>query len=100
MHGISSEKEPEQRELYLSSPAVKHFYICRKQLLYKDGLLYYKWKEEAGDRLLLMVADKLKQEVMSLNHGIPLSGHMGVIAYCQEKDDTIQTLFKWSSGKV
>ena len=68
---ISSE-EPEQRELYLSSPAVKHSYICRKQLLYKDGLLYYKWKEEAGDRLLLMVADKLKQEVMSLNHDIPL----------------------------
>ena len=75
---ILSEKEPEQRELYLGSPAVKHFYICRKQLLYKDGLLYYKWKEEAGDRFLLMVADKLKQEVMSLNHDIPLSGHMGI----------------------
>ena len=26
---ISSEKEPEQRELYPSSPAIKHFYICR-----------------------------------------------------------------------
>ena len=30
------------------------------------------------DRLLLMVAHKLKQEVMSLNHDIPLSGHMGI----------------------
>ena len=76
---IANDMEPEQRELYPSSPDVKHFYICRKQLMYKDNLLYYRWEEEAGNRLLLMVPNQLKQEVMSLNHDLPLSGHMGIV---------------------
>ena len=47
--------------------------------MYKDNLLYYRWEEEAGNRLLLMVPTQLKQEVMSLNHDLPLSGHMGIV---------------------
>ena len=97
---ISSEKGPEQRELYLSSVDDKHFYICRKQLLYKDGLLYYKWKKEAGDRLSLMVADKLKQEVMSLNNDIPLSGHMGIKNLASEKQSFMWYKLKKRCGTV
>ena len=47
--------------------------------MYKYNLLYYRWEEEVGNRLLLMVPDQLKQEVMSLNHDLPLSGYVGIV---------------------
>ena len=75
---ISNDIEPKQKELSLCSPDVKRFYLNRAHLLYKNGLLYYQWKDEVGERLLLLIPDSLKQEVMSLNHDIPLTGHMGI----------------------
>ena len=74
----SSEEKPPQKELFLCSPAEKHFYNCRTQLIMQGDILYYQWKEESGDRLLLMVPKSIKNEVIYYNHDLPVAGHMGI----------------------
>ena len=68
-----------QKDLFLCSLTVKYFLNCRKQLVCQNGLLLYKWEEVSGDRLLLMVPEKLKNEVISYNHDLPLTGQMGIV---------------------
>ena len=76
---LSTGGEPMQKDLFLCSPTVKYFFNCRKRLVCQNGLLLYKWEEVSGDRLLLMVPEKLKNEVISYNHDLPLTGHMGIV---------------------
>ena len=75
---VESEVVPKQSEIALCCPAVKYFYINKERLVSKDGLLYYKWEHKLGDRLLLIVPKELQQEVLALNHDLPLTGHMGI----------------------
>ena len=75
---IATEVEPEQRELALSSQTVKYLYLHRSQLVYENELLYYRWSDDLGDKLLFVVPESLKEEVMSMNHNLPLTGHMGI----------------------
>ena len=76
---LSTGEEPVQKDLFLCSPTVKYFFNCRKQLVCQNGLLLYKWEEVSVDGLLLMVPEKLKNEVISYNHDLPLTGHMGIV---------------------
>ncbi|CAC5399093.1 unnamed protein product [Mytilus coruscus] len=39
---FEDKKEPEEHELYLCSPSIKHIWNCKHQLVLKDGLLCYK----------------------------------------------------------
>ena len=57
---------------------MKYFHLNRNQLLYQDGLLFYMWKGNISDKKLFIVPESLKEEVMSLNHNLPLTGHMGI----------------------
>ena len=66
--------EPAQKELALCNPAVKYFHLHQSQLKIDNELLYYVWKDELKDRLLLVVPHEMKEKVMSLNHDLPLSG--------------------------
>ena len=75
---ISTDIEPKQKDLAICGPAVKYFYLNREQLVYRNGLLFYLWKDSTRDRLLLIVPESLKQEIMSLSHDLPLTGHMGI----------------------
>ena len=75
---ISTDIELKQKDLALCGPAVKYFYLNREQLVYRNGLLFYLWKDSTRDRLLLIVPESLKQEIMSLSHDLPLTGHMGI----------------------
>ena len=75
---ITTEVEPEQKELALSSQTVKYLYLHRSQLVYENELLYYRWSDDLGDKLLFVVPESLKEEVMSMNHDLPLTGHMGI----------------------
>ena len=75
---ITTEVEPEQKELALSSQTVKYLYLHRSQLVYENELLYYRWSDDLGDKLLFVVPESLKEEVMSMNHNLPLTGHMGI----------------------
>ena len=75
---ISTGVTPEQNDLALGSPTVKHFYLNKNRLLYQEGLLFYMWKGSICDQKLFIVPESLKQKVMSLNHDLPLTGHMGI----------------------
>jgi len=74
---LKSEDEPEDIDLQLSSPAVRHYWMNRSQLEICDGVLYYRWEDPVSPRLLLIAPDSLKTQVLTLCHNIPLSGHMG-----------------------
>ena len=75
---LTSGLEPDQKELALCSPGVKYLYLHKSQLKLESDLLYYIWKDDLSDCLLFIVPRKLKDMVMSLNHDLPLSGHMGI----------------------
>ena len=75
---LQTDITPSQRELSLHSPTVKYFYLNRSHLSYQNNLLWYSWKDVIGEKQLLVVPECLKQEVLSLNHDIPLTGHMGI----------------------
>ena len=75
---LQTDITPSQRELSLCSPAVKYFYLNRSRLSYQNNLLWYSWKDVIGEKQLLVVPECLKQEVLSLNQDIPLTGHMGI----------------------
>ena len=75
---LQTDITPSQRELSLCSPAVKYCYLNRSRLSYQNNLLWYSWKNVLGEKQLLVVPESLKQEVLSLNHDIPLTGHMGI----------------------
>ena len=69
---LQTDITPSQRELSLCS------YLNRSHLSYQNNLLWYSWKDVIGEKQLLVVPECLKQEVLSLNHDIPLTGHMGI----------------------
>ena len=75
---LQTDITPSQRELSLCSPTVKYFYLNRSRLSYQSNLLWYTWKDVLEEKQLLVVPECLKQEVLSLNHDIPLTGHMGI----------------------
>ena len=66
---------PTVPDLYLSSPAVKHFWLAQSQLKIVDGVLRYQWVGE--NKNLLMVPQSLKLEILEGCHDCPTSGHLG-----------------------
>ena len=75
---LQTDLTPSQRELSLCSPMVKYFYLNRSHLSYQNNLLWYSWKDVIGEKQLLVVPECLKQEILTLNHDIPSTGHMGI----------------------
>ena len=47
--------------------------------MYQNELLLYKRTDNHSEKFLFVVADSLKEELMSLNHDLPLTGHMGIV---------------------
>ena len=72
-------KEPTQHELMSTCPAVKRFWRNRSQLRTVDGVLYYSFVEKhtEDEKLLLILPESLKAEVLHTSHDIPSSGHLG-----------------------
>ena len=75
---ITTEVAPEQKELALSSQTVKYLYLHISQLVCKNEPMYYRWSDDLGDKLLFVVPESLKGEVMSMTNNLPLTGHMGI----------------------
>ena len=84
---LTSGQEPEQKDLSICSPEVKYFFLNRSHLVLQDDLLYYQWTDNLCKKLLFIVPKSLREEVMTLNHDLPLTGHMGI-------DKTIQRIKK------
>jgi hypothetical protein len=52
------EEDPSEAQLKLASRATKFYWINRNFLVIKDNLLYYKWLEDWGNKLKLIVPEK------------------------------------------
>ncbi|VDI02855.1 Hypothetical predicted protein [Mytilus galloprovincialis] len=74
---LEDKKEPEEHELYLCSPSIKHLWNCKHQLVLKDGILCYKWLDPVHSRLLLVVPRSLRHKILENCHDAKLSGHFG-----------------------
>ena len=74
---LEAKTEPTQAELSLSSPAVKYYWLHKKQLCMKGELLFYQWEEVGGQKLLFMVPVSLREEVLRSCHDVKSSGHLG-----------------------
>ena len=48
-----------------------YLYLHRNQLVYENELLFYRWSDHLGDKLLFVVPESVKEEVMSMNHDLP-----------------------------
>ena len=47
--------------------------------MYQNELLLNKWTDNHSEKFLFVVPDSLKEEIMSLNHDLPLTGHMAIV---------------------
>lgn len=72
-----SDNEPAEHELFLCSPAIKHFWYCKSQLLLKNHILCYKWIDPVLPRFLIVVPKTLRQDILKNNHDVKSSGHFG-----------------------
>ena len=69
---------PTQQELQMSSPAVKHLWSVSSNLVLDQNVLYYRWIEENGSRLLLLIPKSMRDEVMHYCHNVKSAGHPGI----------------------
>ena len=49
----------------------------RDQLVFKGGVMFYRWEDCLEYRFLLIVPDSLQAEVLHMNHDSRDSGHLG-----------------------
>ena len=73
---LESGKSPSLEELYLCSPTVKKFWLCRSQLEFVNGVLCYRW-EDSPAKWLFMAPASMQDEVMAGCHDCPTAGHLG-----------------------
>ncbi len=85
--------QPTQNELFRHSTATKSYWNCKKQLVMKDGLLYYKWicDEHPGVRLKLVVPRSMRDKVFHLCHDVKSSSHPGQ----KETMNRVKRSFYW-----
>ena len=74
---LDAESDPTQAEVHLSSPATRQMWLYRAQLKLIDGVLFYVWQETSHTRDLYIVPQKLKEEMLLMNHDSLIGGHMG-----------------------
>ncbi len=87
---------PSSQELAAVSPATRHLWLCKSQLLLKDTVLLYRWVENGQDRLKLVVPFQLRTKVLFMVHDAKSGGHFG-------EDRTFQRLsycFFWHGASV
>ena len=74
---LEDDENPSTQDLYLSSPAVKKFWLSRNLLVFKDKVLRYTWVDFPLSKHLLMVPQSLREEVIQGCHDCLTSGHLG-----------------------
>ena len=75
-HELSEVPEP---DYVLASPAVKKFWQFREQLVFRDGLLHYRWLRPSRPEALRFVLSRSKiPAVLEMCHDSLSGGHLGV----------------------
>ncbi|KAK6172537.1 hypothetical protein SNE40_016172 [Patella caerulea] len=67
----------DKQHLFSENPALRHFWLCFPQLVLTNNVIFYTWKDESGNRSLLLVPNKLKRIVLELCHNSVVAGHPG-----------------------
>ncbi len=75
---LESGFNPSQRELRLSSPATRAYWMCKEHIYIWQGVLYYRWEEEDNSRSLLVVPEGLRNQVLFMCHDAKHAGHLGI----------------------
>lgn len=76
LHWLKNQEEPAETDLFLADQAAKKYHINREQFfLDSDGVLRNRSK---NNLTRLVVPKPYIQEVLSLNHDLPMTGHQGV----------------------
>ena len=88
---LEEESSPTTQDLYLSSSAVKRFWLLKSQLTFWNKVLYYNWEDYPFTHKLLMVPESLRDEVMQGCHDCPTSGHLGQL----KTYDHVKRSFMW-----
>jgi hypothetical protein len=74
------EEKPNWADVSRASPEIKYFWSRWNQLKKQDGIWYYQWKEEHGNRLKIIVPSAGQEEILKGHHNHCLAGH-----FCVEK---------------
>ena len=81
---LDDDHKPSQAELALASPAIKYFWLLRRQLIVLSGVVYYQRVEQqtgcAGNRGggVLVAPEPLQRIILEHCHDKPGAGHMGM----------------------
>ena len=71
------EEPPTSHDLLLSSPASRSYWMCKNQLIVRDGLIFYAWLNDSQRRLCLLVPKAMQEEVLHCCHDMKSSAHLG-----------------------
>ena len=69
--------EPTKQELNISTPAMRHYWVCKKQFVFISDVLYYRWEDMLDSRFLLCVPSSMKDDVFFYCHDSLWKGHPG-----------------------
>ena len=81
---LEDDHKPSQAELAIASPAIKYFWLLRRQLIVLSGVVYYQRVEQqtgcAGNRGggVLVAPEPLQRIILEHCHDKPVAGHMGM----------------------
>ena len=81
---LEDDYKPSQAELALASPAIKYFWLLRRQLIVLSGVVYYQRVEQqtggTGNRGggVLVAPEPLQRIILEHCHDKPGAGHMGM----------------------
>ncbi len=78
---LHSDIEPSIRQLRLTSPATRAYWLCRSNLQFINGVLYYQWEEggsSSARHALLLVPEGLRNQVLFHCHDARHAGHFGI----------------------
>lgn len=73
---LRESKIPSQGEMSRGRSSVKFLWISEERIVMKDGLLYFRTKEES--QLDLLLPKGLQALALETNHDISSAGHQGV----------------------
>ena len=73
---LQNKEKPPENEVYISGPAAKKYLVNKEQFfLNEDSVLCNKAK---NDLIRLVIPQTMVEEVLKLNHDIPVTGHQGI----------------------
>ena len=81
---LEDDHKPSQEDLALSIPAIKYFWLLRRQLVVLSGVVYYQRVEQqtccygTQGGGVLVAPEPLQKIILEYCHDKPRAGHMGM----------------------